>query len=87
MATGQPGYYEELAAAQAGTATTVPVADAIPDWTDRGMHLPHCNIAELRVSRVRVEADPALLIEANGEVLGTTPARFEVIPGAIRIKV
>lgn len=35
IATGQPGYYEELAAARAGTATTVPVTDAIPDWTER----------------------------------------------------
>ena len=31
----QPGYYEELAAARAGTAMTVPVTDAIPDWTER----------------------------------------------------
>jgi hypothetical protein len=30
-----PGYYEELAAARAGTATTVPVTDAIPDWAER----------------------------------------------------
>lgn len=35
IAVGQPGYYEELAAAHAGTATTVPVTDAIPDWTER----------------------------------------------------
>src|SRR6266571_4920909 len=35
VAAGQPGYYEELAAAHAGTATTVPVTDAIPDWTER----------------------------------------------------
>jgi Family of unknown function (DUF6247) len=35
VATGQPGYYEELAAAHAGTATTVPVTSAIPDWTER----------------------------------------------------
>jgi hypothetical protein len=34
-AAGQPGYYEELAAARAGTATTVPVIDAIPDWAER----------------------------------------------------
>jgi hypothetical protein len=34
-AAGQPGYYEELAAARAGTATTVPVMDVIPDWTER----------------------------------------------------
>jgi hypothetical protein len=35
IATAQPGYYEELAAARAGTATTVQVADAIRDWTER----------------------------------------------------
>lgn len=35
VAAGQPGYYEELAAARAGTATTVPVTDAIPDWAGR----------------------------------------------------
>ena len=30
VTAGQPGYYEELAAARAGTTTTVPVTDAIP---------------------------------------------------------
>ena len=35
IAAAQPGYYEELAAACAGTTTTVPVTDAIPDWDDR----------------------------------------------------
>lgn len=35
IASSQPGYYEELAAAHAGTATTVPVTDAIPDWAER----------------------------------------------------
>jgi hypothetical protein len=35
IAAGQPGYYEELTAARAGTTTTVPVADVIPDWTER----------------------------------------------------
>jgi hypothetical protein len=35
IAAGQPGYYDELATARAGTAATVPVTDAIPDWTER----------------------------------------------------
>jgi len=35
VAAGQPGYYEELAAARAGTSTTVPVIDVIPDWAER----------------------------------------------------
>jgi len=52
----------------------------------RGTHLPHRNIATLRAARLRVDADPPFDIEADGEVLGTTPATFEVIPGAIRLK-
>ena len=35
VAAGQPGYYEELAAARAGTATTEPVTDVIPNWAER----------------------------------------------------
>lgn len=35
IAADQPGYYEELAAARTGTAVTIPVTDAIPDWTER----------------------------------------------------
>jgi len=53
----------------------------------RGTHLPHRNIAELRVSRVTVETDAPFPIEADGETLGTTPATFEVIPAALRLKV
>jgi diacylglycerol kinase (ATP) len=53
----------------------------------RGAHLPHRNIAELRASRVRVDADPPFRIEADGEALGTTPATFEIIRTPIRLKV
>jgi diacylglycerol kinase (ATP) len=53
----------------------------------RGTHLPHRNIAELRASRVTIETDVPFPIEADGEVLGTTPATFEVIPRALRLKV
>jgi hypothetical protein len=35
IAAEQPGYYEELAAARAGTAMNIPITDAIPDWTER----------------------------------------------------
>jgi hypothetical protein len=35
VAAGQRGYYEEFAAVRAGTATTVPVTDVIPDWAER----------------------------------------------------
>jgi diacylglycerol kinase (ATP) len=53
----------------------------------RGRHLPHRNIVELRASRVRVETDLPFRIEADGEVLGTTPATFEVMQKPILLKV
>lgn len=53
----------------------------------KGEHLPHPDIVEAKRVRCSIEADPPLLVEADGEVLGHTPARFEVIPEAIRLKV
>jgi len=35
VATNRPGYYEDLAAVTEGTARTVPVEAAIPDWERR----------------------------------------------------
>ena len=52
-----------------------------------GAHLPHRNIAELRAAQLSIEAEPDLPVEADGEVLGVTPASFGIIPGAIRLKV
>lgn len=53
----------------------------------RGEHLPHDHIEELRArASLTIEADRALPIEADGEVLGTTPATIEVVPHAIRMK-
>jgi hypothetical protein len=37
IAARQLGYYEELAAARVGAATTAPIADAIPDWAERAV--------------------------------------------------
>jgi diacylglycerol kinase (ATP) len=53
----------------------------------KGTHVPHRNIAEARARRVHLQADPPILVEADGEMLGTTPATFEVVPSAIRVKV
>ena len=53
----------------------------------RGEHVPHDHVEEFRVKReVVIEADRPLPIEADGEVLGTTPATFEVIPHPILLK-
>jgi diacylglycerol kinase family enzyme len=53
----------------------------------KGTHLPHRNMVELHAARIRVEADRALPIEADGEPLGTTPATFDIIPRPILLKV
>jgi len=52
-----------------------------------GAHLPHRNIAELRAAQLSIEAEPFFPVEADGELLGTTPASFGIMPGAIRLKV
>ena len=53
----------------------------------RGTHLPHRGIAELKAGRIGVDADRALPVEADGEMVGTTPASFGIIPAVIRLKV
>ena len=53
----------------------------------RGKHLPHPKAELLRGSVVTVDASTALPIELDGEQPGTTPARFEVVPRALRLRV
>jgi len=53
----------------------------------RGTHLPHPKAEELRGSTVRVDAQTQLPIELDGEQPGTTPATFEVVPEALRLRV
>jgi diacylglycerol kinase (ATP) len=53
----------------------------------RGEHLPHKGIVEFRAKHITVESERPLQIEADGEVLGTTPATFELLPGALWMKV
>jgi diacylglycerol kinase (ATP) len=52
-----------------------------------GRHIGHPKVEVLRGSRVDVDAPVALPLETDGEVLGTTPARFEVVPHAYRVRV
>lgn len=53
----------------------------------RGTHLPHRNIAELRADRIRLDSGRPFPVEADGEIVGTTPVSFGIIPGVIRLKV
>lgn len=53
----------------------------------RGEHLPHPHIKELRGRVVRVDAERPLPVEGDGEVLGTTPATFTVLPEVLTLKI
>ena len=53
----------------------------------RGRHLPHPRLELLRGRVVTVEAAEPLPIELDGEQPGTTPARFEIVPRALRVRV
>lgn len=53
----------------------------------KGQHVPHPDILEAKRVRCSIEADRPLPIEADGEVLGETPASFEVLKDIIRLKV
>lgn len=55
--------------------------------TYRGKHLPHPKAELLRGPTVEIEALEPLPVELDGEQPGTTPARFEIIPRALRLRV
>ncbi len=53
----------------------------------RGKHLPHPKAEVLRGRLVEVGSEEPLPVQLDGEQPGTTPARFEIVPGAIRLRV
>jgi len=52
-----------------------------------GKYLAHPKVDVARAKTVRVDAAERLPIELDGEQVGTTPVRFEMVPGAVRIRV
>jgi len=53
----------------------------------RGTHLPHPKAEPFQARAVAVDAPTPLPIQLDGEQPGTTPATFEVVPGALRLRV
>lgn len=52
----------------------------------RGKHFPNPKLELVRAKRVAVDGASSLPIQLDGEQPGTTPAVFEVVPGAIRLR-
>jgi diacylglycerol kinase (ATP) len=53
----------------------------------RGTHLPHPKAELLRGRVVEIDSPEPLPVELDGEQPGTTPARFEIVPRALRVRV
>jgi diacylglycerol kinase (ATP) len=53
----------------------------------KGTHVSHPKVEIVRSATVEVDAREHLPIEVDGEPVGTTPARFEVVPAALRVRV
>jgi YegS/Rv2252/BmrU family lipid kinase len=53
----------------------------------KGKHVTHPKVEVIRSARLTVDAGEHLPIEVEGEQVGTTPATFEVVRGALRVRV
>jgi diacylglycerol kinase (ATP) len=53
----------------------------------KGTHLARPDVREWQSATVEVDAERPLLVEADGEVLGTTPATFDLVPNVLRLKI
>jgi diacylglycerol kinase (ATP) len=52
-----------------------------------GRYLSHPKVEPLRSATVVIDAAGPLPLEVDGEPIGTTPARFEIVPAALRLRV
>ncbi len=51
-----------------------------------GGHVRHPRVEVIRCSVLEIDAERPIPLELDGEVAGTTPARFEVVPAALRVR-
>jgi YegS/Rv2252/BmrU family lipid kinase len=51
----------------------------------RGRHLEHPRVFHLRATEVTLDADPPQDVNADGELVGTTPVTCRVAPGLLRV--
>ena len=53
----------------------------------KGTHLTHPKVTMQRGQEIEIESTRKLLVQADGELLGDTPARFRIIPSTLNILV
>lgn len=52
-----------------------------------GRHVKHPKVISFRAPEATLSGEPSLILQADGEVLGTLPARLRAIPQALRVVV
>jgi diacylglycerol kinase (ATP) len=53
----------------------------------RGRHTGHPDVRYLQALSLQIDADPVSEVAVDGDIIGQTPARFEVRPAALRVVV
>lgn len=51
----------------------------------KGSHVRHPKVTVLSGAEIEITADPALLLMADGELLGETPMKLKVLPGELSV--
>jgi YegS/Rv2252/BmrU family lipid kinase len=51
----------------------------------KGTHLTHPKVTTRKAREIRVETKQTAAVQADGELLGETPARFNILPGAMTL--
>ena len=52
----------------------------------KGTHVDHPLVETYKARRIRIESERATLVQADGDVVGQTPATFRVLPRALRVR-
>jgi YegS/Rv2252/BmrU family lipid kinase len=52
----------------------------------RGTHLTHPKVASLQGREIKIEAQQRMFMQAEGELIGETPASFSVLPAALQLR-
>ncbi|MFA9445256.1 diacylglycerol kinase family protein [Egicoccus sp. AB-alg6-2] len=77
--------YDDLFNVQSWGGAPIDVLRAAPQLR-KGTHLGRSDVREWQSTRVEVAADRPLVVEADGEVLGRTPASFDLLHRVLRLK-
>ena len=67
-----------------GDLSKIDLVRNVPNVYD-GSHIIHPKVEVQRARQVEITSPDRLLLQADGEVLGTAPARFTIVPEAIQI--